>query len=267
MTFSFGRIRVRVTGPERLLTALDAQWRRFAGPCAHPEAEALLHAEQAPRMPAPAEDGWFSLGGEAAYAEQGRVLFSLADGPSPGEVTVRVPHDAGIPCRPGLQFGLLLALRRHCVGLHGVTLLLGDEIVILSAPSGTGKTTLARLLEEHAGALTVNGDFALLTPTEDGVIFEPTPFCGTSGRCLNHRLRVSRIVFLAQARDNVWRELPARDAVNRLMSNAFVPTWNDGLQQPVRENIIRCVPALRIDSFAFAPVPEAAEVFSRSLCL
>lgn len=159
---------------------------------------------------------------------------------------------------PGLQFGLLLALNQQYIGLHGVTLLCGYEIIILSAPSGTGKTTLAGLLEAYRDAIVINGDFALLKPTPEGVIFEPTPFCGSSGRCLNRRLKVDRIVFLEQAAANVFQELSGREAMTRFMSNAFIPTWDRDMQQSAQENILKCVSALKVNAFGFTPTEEAA---------
>ena len=163
--------------------------------------------------------------------------------------------------RLGVQYGMMVALHEKYIGIHGVTLLCGNEIIILSAPSGTGKTTLAKLLEKYCDAIIINGDFALLSLENDSVIFEPTPFCGTSGRSLNHRFRVNRIVFLGQARNNVWHELNSRDALVRFMSNSFIPTWDIYMQETVQGNIIKCISVLKMITYDFAPTQEAAEMF------
>ena len=180
-------------------------------------------------------------------------------------VTVFIKKALDCYVRLGIQHALMISLLRECVGLHGVTLLCGNEIIILSAPSGTGKTTLGKLLEKYSDAIIINGDFALLTPTDDGVIFEPTPFCGSSGRCLNHRVRVNRVVFLEQGKTNEWRKLEEREAIIRFMSNAFVPTWDGGMQQAVQENILKCISMLKVNLFSFAPTQEAAEMFLNQL--
>lgn len=211
------------------------------------------------------EEGWLprTRGAvfETVYYTGSRPAFSLQlDDTLCPQVTVRYGSLAG-SVRIGIQYGVMLALARQCIGLHGVTLLCGDEILILSAPSGTGKTTLARLLESHCGAVTINGDFALLSVSEDGVIFEPTPFCGSSGRCLNHRLRVGRLVFLEQAGTNAWYSLSGREALLRFMNNAFVPSWDGCLQRAVQENVMRCISSLKMNAFAFTPTREAAELF------
>ena len=213
-------------------------------------------------------DGWTILEGsgtsEAAYISKGKVIFTLQSGAG-NETVVHFQKALESYVRVGIHYGLMFALLRCCVGIHGVTLLCGYEIIILSAPSGTGKTTLAKLLEKYCDAIVINGDFALLTPTADGVIFEPTPFCGTSGRNLNHRVRVNRVVFLGQAKENHWHELDGREAVSRFMSNAFIPTWDSSMQQTVQENILKCVSMLKMNAYDFAPTQEAARVFLKCM--
>ncbi len=162
----------------------------------------------------------------------------------------------------GGQFALLLGLAGKAFGLHGVTVICEDKVIILSAPSGTGKSTLGRLLHDHCDAAIVNGDFALLTPEADGrLMFEPPPFCGTSGVCHNYRLKVDRIVFLEQAKENTFDALPPMQALTRLLSNTFVPPWDEEKALAVQQNALRAVASVPMNRFAFAPTREAAEMF------
>lgn len=202
---------------------------------------------------------------QAVYSTAKTSIFALQYEDAESQITIKVNRALDRYILLGIQYGLMLALHRKCIGLHGVTLLCGGKIVILSAPSGTGKTTLARLLETYEDAIVINGDFALLSLSDEGVIFEPTPFCGSSGRCLNHRLRVDRVVFLEQSRFNKWNELDDREAMVHFMSNTFIPNWDIEMQQAIQENIVRCISSLKVNTFSFAPVRESAEVFSNHL--
>ena len=200
------------------------------------------------------------------YAENGVVLFTLEYDQHPQCIWVYVAKHNTRHLKVALQFGLLVALSNIAVGLHGVTLICRDRAVILSAPSGTGKTTLSKLLEKHTESGTVNGDFALLScDTVEGIIFEPTPFCGTSNRCLNYRLKISGIVFLEQAEMNSWRKLSVRETLIRLLSNAFVPTWNEEIGALIEANILTIASEIPAWNFAFAPTEEAAKCFFNQL--
>lgn len=215
------------------------------------------------------DDGWneikYDTGSAAVYSREGKALFSLRYSLDDNKVYISFAKEDYTAVKIGLQYGMMLALTSHCVGLHGVTVLCENEIIILSAPSGTGKTTLSKLLEKYADAIVINGDFALLSPTEEGLIYEPTPFCGSSGRSLNQRIKVNRIVFLEQSKENIWYNLSVRDAVLRLMNNSFVPEWDRILTQRIQENIYNCINTIPINAFAFAPEKKAADVFVQNL--
>lgn len=163
----------------------------------------------------------------------------------------------------GLQHAVMLALSTTTVGLHGVTVLCRDQAIILSAPSGTGKTTLAKLLQKHCDAAIVNGDFALLTPCiEHGIVFEPTPFCGTSKVCHNVRLPISAVVFLEQSSEMQLQALSARESLTHFLSNAFVPQWNEKLRDDIEAVAAQIVNQVSMYRFAFPPTADAA----RRLC-
>ena len=197
----------------------------------------------------------------AVYTDEGGTIFSLSAGEN-GDVSLYLNQMRRSCLRIALQHAVMMACAESCVGVHGVTMIHGDQAIILSAPSGTGKTTLAGLLVNAYPSVVINGDFALLSLNEeDAVIFEPTPFCGSSGRCLNHRLRINRIVFLEQGAENDWQDLKAREGLARLMSNAFIPEWNQDFAGSIREKLVCIANSVSLSLFSFAPTTDAARMF------
>jgi len=260
---------LRVEGEEEALRCIPGQWlAQLHRPGARTEITICLKTNSDLndiRFP----NGWsispVSGMPQAVFAPNGRASFALAYEGADEAVTVSVRKALDGFVRPGILYGLLIALRGQCVGLHGVTLQCDGQTVILSAPSGTGKSTLAGLLEETGAARIINGDFALLSVAEEGVWYEPTPFCGTSGISLNERVQVDRIVFLTQAVQNSWRSLSAREAMVRLFSNAFVPAFDARAMENVQDNILQMMCRLKLSDFAFAPTKEAADLFRTCL--
>lgn len=152
------------------------------------------------------------------------------------------------------------------LGVHGVTALVGDQLVLFSARSGVGKTTFTGILQREFGAAIINGDYAYLSLQPDGtVMFEPSPFCGSSGICRNHRLSLDRIVFLERGTPYAWQELAARDACGHLFNNCFIPAYD-----PIRKNqsidlalsIVQNVPMCK---YTFLSTTEAARQFVEKL--
>lgn len=270
LQLAIGQFSLCVSGENKLVELLPPYWNNYKqtepsftneivlsfseGICCY---ENVLH------------DGWFKLDHEgnhvAYYVVRGKAVLEFQYYYTTRRVTVCISNFLDSYVRLGAHYGLMIALYQKCIGLHGVTVLCGKEIVILSAPSGTGKTTLSRLLERYCDAVTINGDFALLSLTDNEVMFEPTPFCGTSRRCLNHRFRVDRIVFLGQAKTNQWQSLTGRQALIYFLNNCFVPSWDSKLEKAVQDNIMRCISCVKVNAYSFAPTKDAAEEFYKQL--
>lgn len=196
------------------------------------------------------------------YCENGRPLFCLEYGKDIENANVTYTPGYVKHAMLGLQHAMLVLQSIECVGLHGVTIICKDKVVILSAPSGTGKTTLAKLLRDYHETAVVNGDFAMLSVNDEyGLLFQPTPFCGTSEICHNLKLQVDQIVFLEQAEENCWRNLSCREALVRLLSNVFIPEWDSDIRERVHTNAMRMIERVKCSAFSFAPNRAAADLF------
>lgn len=161
-----------------------------------------------------------------------------------------------------LQYAVMLGLSSSSIGLHGVTIICKDKVIVLSAPSGTGKTTLASLLNKYCETATINGDFALISLDDSNrVIFEPTPFCGSSAQCANHRLYIDQIVFLEQAKENNYVRLDMHTALSYVISNTFIPEWDEAKKFDIVSNAMKIVSSVPVAKFAFAPTEDAAREF------
>ena len=169
-------------------------------------ARLLLRCPEAARYFSP----YVELGGDAGYdacvTERDRRLFAQP-----------VAHGS----EPYQEYSLLVAgasrflLRHDRVVYHGVALRVRGRGFIITAPSGTGKTTqynwLARLYGPEVELIC--GDKPILQRTETGMLAHPSPWPGKEGLPCGAAGPICGVVVLEQAGHNTVTRLDKRKAV------------------------------------------------------
>lgn len=122
--------------------------------------------------------------------------------------------------------------------LHAAYISVQNQAILFTAPSGTGKTTQAKLWERYKNAEIINGDRVCLSVEEDIVFAHGLPIAGTSKVCKNQSMHVKTIVVLEQAKENSIEVLTEYRAFRKLYSETWVNDWN-------HEDVIKVVDLIR----------------------
>ncbi len=145
--------------------------------------------------------------------------------------------------------------------MHGAVISTAGQGYMITAPSGTGKSTRARLWAEHIpDSLIVNGDKPLLRVGEDGVTAFGTPWCGKEGWNVNTSVPL-RAIFILERDEN-------GDSVERLSFGEAFPDLlrqthrPDGVDE--RRKTLALLEAVgrkvNIYRFRSGPTPEAVKM-------
>lgn len=90
-------------------------------------------------------------------------------------------------------------LRKNAFLLHSSVVMLDGKAVLFFGPSGVGKSTQARLWQEHLGAQILNGDRCVVMQKEDGFYGGGSPLAGNSGIYRREQAPIAAIFLLKQA--------------------------------------------------------------------
>jgi len=114
------------------------------------------------------------------------------------------------------EYGVLL--------MHGSALCMDGAAYIFTAPSGTGKSTHARLWREMFGerVFMINDDKPMLRIRDDGVTVYGTPWDGKHDLSRNASAPLRAIAVLKRAAENRIEPLSKEDAFPALLTQAFV---------------------------------------------
>ena len=156
-------------------------------------------------------------------------------------------------------------LERDVLLFHGSVLAYEGRAYLLTAPSGTGKTTHSRLWLEHVpGAHVLNGDKPLLRIEADRVLACGTPWRGKEGLGCNETLPLDAICLLTRDAGNHIEPLSFHDALPTLIGQSNRPTEAPALLHTL-ELVGRLGQLTRLYRLGCNMEPEAALVSFRAL--
>lgn len=129
--------------------------------------------------------------------------------------------------------------------VHGSCVAVDGEAYLLCAPSGTGKSTHARLWRELLGerAIMVNDDKPLVRLVDGGAVAFGTPWDGKHHLSRNIAVPLHSICLLERADDNRIRRLEAAEAYPRVLQHVYRPRDHGalGLTLGLVDRLLSCV--------------------------
>ncbi len=163
------------------------------------------------------------------------------------------------------KFFPAIAINHGVLSLHGALLEHEGSGMIVSAPSGVGKTTHARLWRDTKNAIILNGDRAVCRKTAQGWQGFGTPWSGTSGEQVNRSVPLQAIIALERGEENSVIKLEPASAFEKLFPNLLYPNWERSkLEQTLAlfDDLLKCVP---IFCLRCLPNAEAVELLYQRL--
>ncbi|MDO5409733.1 MAG: hypothetical protein Q4F21_04680 [Lachnospiraceae bacterium] len=131
------------------------------------------------------------------------------------------------------EFGSLFSyavLNHHACVLHGVVMEYEGMGILVTAASGTGKTTHTRMWRDRESALIINGDRCLCRKVDGKWYAYGMPWAGSSGEYINRKVPINVIVSLKQDSYNHVRRMNVFEGSIYLMQRIFAPMWPGEMQ-------------------------------------
>ena len=111
------------------------------------------------------------------------------------------------------------------VVFHGAAISYGNQALLFTAPSGTGKSTHIKLWRHHLGdgVDIVNGDKPVLRMTETGVNVCSTPWAGKERWHKNRIVPLGAICLLKRGTVNRIKRVDPADHLEELLNQIYLP--------------------------------------------
>ena len=148
---------------------------------------------------------------------------------------------------------------------HGVLMEHQNQGIIISAPSGTGKTTHARLWRDLKRALIINGDKSTCKKVDGVWTGYGLPWSGTSGEQINRNVPIKALVVLERGEYNEAQRIGGLEAFGAVLPHVQCPTWDKELTDKAMElldDFLNDIPIIRLRC---RPDAESVEVLSKVL--
>ena len=197
---------------------------------------------------------------------EGRFLASCLCAPDLKEMTCWLNFPAGSPLDTLGGILRMLPMRR-IMTLHGVLFFhasqigLGDKGILFAAPSGTGKTTQAKLWRRHRGAQILCNDRTLT----DGSLTYGYPMDGSEPVITGECRSLGAIVVLEQAPRNSVRALRPREILLHLMPQLVLDAGDPAAAAAAAELLLNLIPQTPVYLLRCTPDEYAVQCLEQQL--
>jgi len=151
--------------------------------------------------------------------------------------------------------------------IHASAIKLNGRAIVLSAPSGTGKSTQAKLWATHRGVTILNDDTPCLRVENGEVQAYGTPWCGSKNIFVNDSAPVSAIVVLEQGKENVVRKLSAEETVSRFLPRCFLPYHDTQFMKAALAIFEKVISRVPVYLYSCRPDSSAVDYLEEQLAL
>lgn len=127
------------------------------------------------------------------------------------------------------QYAIVHILRKdnNILFMHGSSLYYKNKGFILTAKSGTGKSTHANLWRKYSDAISINDDKNVIMLEDDKLYIYPNPWSGKHMIDNNIKSSLDAIVFLYQSKENVIKKLSPIESMHLLLGQIELPNKNN----------------------------------------
>ncbi len=197
----------------------------------------------------------------AAYASSGTPVMRVE--PDPGDLARVALDTASVEEQEYICCGA--AFCRELIGherffLHASAVVYEDAAYLFSAPSGTGKSTHAKLWQELYDAPPLNGDLNLIGIADGKPVVYGLPWCGTSGIFTTETYPLGGVIFLRQDKMNTVQALTPDTCALMLSQRIISPTWTKEMLLSVLTFCEQATPLITCFELRCTPQAEAASV-------
>jgi hypothetical protein len=143
------------------------------------------------------------------------------------------------------------AVHKDVLLFHSSAISVDGRAYLFAAPSGTGKSTHARLWRQMFGdrAVMINDDKPLIKPVGDILTVYGTPWDGKHKLSSNTSVTVAGICFLARGKENHIKRLSPMEAIPEFLSQTYRPEDEEGVKKMLELSvkITSSVPMYRLE--------------------
>ena len=154
-----------------------------------------------------------------------------------------------------------ILLEHGVLFLHASQISLGGTGILFTAPSGTGKTTQARLWSRFRNARIICNDRTLTDCTNT----YGYPYDGSEPVCCSEQHDLGAVVVLRQAPENTIRRLRPREALALLMSQAVLDVWDGDARSAAAERTLDLIGNTPVYLLACTPDESAVRCLEQQL--